>query len=443
LLGNHVSHYDPARILFPFVPGTSIPHLLYASILVLVAAPLIGAPDTVVVCQAEFRPVLSEWLDYRQRQGHRVLVIPPEESAEAMRATIRGVGASGQLKFLVLVGDVPHAAARRTSEGEASVPTNYLPAKINSRWGSEPTIASDAPYADLDGDYRPDLAVGRIPADSSDELATVLRKVMRYEQQSNRSPSPQRIHVVAGLGGFGVIADTLVEAAARQVFRQSVPPDWEIHQLSANPASPHYPPSGELAATVRRQLSSDGLAWIYLGHGLPTELDRVPMRSDPQPILSVADIPRLRCGEHGPIAALIACYSGAIDSQPDCLAEELLVAERGPAAVIAATRVTMPYGNTVLGYELLRACFADRPAALGNVLRLAQGRTVDGAPSDTLRKSLDMLAIGISPSPIDLAAERREHVMMYHLLGDPLTRLPLERPRVEIAASPSRDAAIK
>jgi hypothetical protein len=57
---------------------------------------------------------------------------------------------------------------------------------------------------------------------------------------------------------------------------------------------------------------------------------------------------------------LIACYTGAIDARDDSLAEELVLDEQGPIAAIAATRVTMPYGNTVLGCELLRAAFTDR-----------------------------------------------------------------------------------
>jgi len=37
----------------------------------------------------------------------------------------------------------------------------------------------------------------------------------------------------------------------------------------------------------------------------------------------------------------------------------------------------------------------------------------------------------LSPPPVDLAAERREHVLMYQLIGDPLLRL--HRPAAEVA----------
>jgi hypothetical protein len=154
-------------------------------------------------------------------------------------------------------------------------------------------------------------------------------------------------------------------------------------------------------------------------------------------ILSTHDVAQLRCGPHNPLAVLIACYTGAMDARQNCLAEELLLAEQGPVAVIAATRVTMPYGNTVIGCELLRACFQDRPAALGDVVRLAQRRVLAPAANDQLRMTLDGMANLLSPPPVDLATERREHVLMYHLIGDPLLRLH----RSEIAVAQASSAA--
>jgi hypothetical protein len=63
-------------------------------------------------------------------------------------------------------------------------------------------------------------------------------------------------------------------------------------------------------------------------------------------------------------------------------------------------------------------------------LRLAQRRSLDRSEDDALRASLDGLAHGLSPPPLDLATERREHVMMYHLFGDPLTLIHPEPPMV-------------
>jgi hypothetical protein len=401
---------------------------VYTALLVFLLGSSHPAPDTLVVCPREFRPALAPWEDFRRAQGHEILVIDVPTGAAQVQKRIRDCARAGKLKYVLLIGDVPRNVNGAASS-EPTVPTHYLPAKSNSRWGSDRMIASDAPYGDIDGDGLPELAVGRIPADSSAELAAAVRKIIHYEEHVANEECCRRINIVAGIGGFGAVTDALIESTAHHVIRQTVPKIYDVQPTLANPSSPHCPKPGDFAATVRRQFSAGSLAWIYLGHGLPAELDRVPTPGGTESILSVDDVPQLRRGEQAPLAVLVACYTGAIDAKSDCLGEELLLAEEGPIAVIAATRVTMPYGNTVLGYELLRACFDDRPDSLGEILRLAQSRTLTEPDKGSLRASIDRLAEGLSPPPVNLVAERREHVLMYQLLGDPLLRLrrPVER----------------
>jgi hypothetical protein len=64
-------------------------------------------------------------------------------------------------------------------------------------------------------------------------------------------------------------------------------------------------------------------------------------------------------------------------------------------------------------------------------MRIAQRRTLGSNTEDQMRVMLDGIAQLVSPPPVDLAAERREHVLMYHLVGDPLLRL--RRPAIEVA----------
>jgi len=380
-----------------------------------------AAPDTLVVCRAELRAALVPWEVYRRDQGHVLKVVAPPTTADELYATVRRAAGGGRLQYLLLVGDVPE------------VPTEYADAKVNVRWGSEPTIATDQLYADVDGDHSPDLAVGRIPADTPEELSAFVRKVLRYEQQARDGSWRRQLDVVADAGGFGAVTDTLIEAAARSIFQQIVPSNYTVRQLKADP--------DETCA----QISTGSFAWIYLGHGLPTMLNVADTPRGPRPILAVGDVPRLRCGPECPLAVLVACYTGAFDAPEDSLAEALVLDEQGPVAAIAATRVTMPYGNAVLGCELLRATFANRSATLGDVWTRAQRQTLTVAPpKDSLRTSLDALARGVSPPPVDLTAERREHVLMYQLLGDPLLRInypPTQvHPPAGIAAAPNARA---
>jgi hypothetical protein len=392
-------------------------------------------PDTLIVCPGEFRPALVEWQKLRGSQGHELLVVDPPISAVQLKATIRRMNETGSLKYVVIMGDEPSARDPPDVAMRIRIPTNYVPAKVNTRWGPEKEIASDTPYADLDGDDIPDISVGRIPARSVGQLTGVLRKIVRYEQQTDHGPWEKRLNIVSGAGGFGAVTDAMVEAAGRQVIQQTVPRDYDVRHIFAVTRTDGSQ-EVDFVSRARRELNGGGLAWIYVGHGLPTELVYAASADGVKSVLSTCDVPGLHCGPNNPLAVLVACYAGAMDAPQGCLGEELVLAEEGPVAVIAATRVTMPYGNTIMGCELLRACFQDQPEELGDVMRIAQRRVLlppdkDQSTKDQLRTTLDGMAEVLSPPPVDLAAERREHVLMYQLIGDPLTRL--HRPVAEVA----------
>jgi hypothetical protein len=77
---------------------------------------------------------------------------------------------------------------------------------------------------------------------------------------------------------------------------------------------------------------------------------------------------------------------------------------------------------------------------------LAQRRVLalpdkDQPAKDQLRAALDGMAEMLSPPPVDLAGERREHVLMYQLIGDPLTRL--HRPVAEVAKGEAATTRMK
>ena len=419
----------------PSIGSNSLNFLSIILLFALVAPPPAG-PDTVVVCPAQFRGALVEWEKIRRAQGHSLAFVDVPSNAEQLKATIRRANQAGLVRYVVIVGDEPSALDARTRAAPVTVPTNYVPAKVNIRWAPEKEIASDTPYGDLDGDGVPDIAVGRIPAHSAAELSAVVRKVIRYEQQADHGPWEKSLDIVSGAGGFGAVTDAMVQAAGRQVIQQTVPAEYEVRHIFAGSAKTDGSEEIDFVSRARRELNDGGMAWIFVGHGLPTELVYAPSSTSIKSILSTRDVPQLHCGPHNPLAVLVACYTGAMDAPHGCLAEELLLAEEGPVAVIAATRVTMPYGNTIMGCELLRACFQDRPVALGDVLRLAQQRVL--APvekgqqnKDQLRATLDGMAEALSPPPVDLVAERREHVLMYQLIGDPLLRL--HRPATRVA----------
>jgi hypothetical protein len=440
------------------------------SVIAIVTAFFVGrsalaAPDTLVVCPQEFRSTLVPWEEMRRAQGHEIEIIDVPEAAADLQSAVVRVAASGQLKYLVLIGDVPTDTPMPRLRGPV-VPTNFVPAKVNVRWGSEPMIASDFPFADINGDGSPDLVVGRIPADSPEELAAVVRKIVRYETHTEHEPWERKLAAVAGTGDFGPLADGLIEAAGQQLMEQALPPGFIVDLKRAKTGAAALAPvrnvstaasdsSVKSSSPVRRslgqQIDNGSLVWAYFGHGNATELDYIAGPNGPESILSVKDVARLRGGALCPLAMLISCHTGACDAPRDCLAEELILAEDGPVSVLAATRISMPYGNAIFSYEFLRASLVDHPATLGMAFRLAQQRSLAVGAGDPMRSSIDTMALAMCPllpsggerwRPEDLVVERKEHVAMYHLLGDPLLRwrrprpLPLKvAPQVVIAGS--------
>jgi hypothetical protein len=402
---------------------------LFALVLVLAAPPVEAPPDTVVVCPPAWRETLRPWFAHRAAQGHRFKLASNELPAEEIRGVIRDAAKGGHLKYVLLVGDaVPRLNLDRELRAR-SIPTHFAQAKVNVKFGSEPEIATDNWYADLDDDDVPDVAIGRITADNPEELAAIIRKILAYERTSSHGAWRQRINVVAGVGGFGPIIDGTIETAAKKFLTDGIPPAYDTTMTYGSWRSPYCPDPRQFHDTTLERLNEGCLFWVYIGHGQKTFLDQVRVPGGVHHILACDDVPKLKCSHGAPIALFLACYTGAFDQPQDCLAEEMLRAEGGPVAVYSGSRVTMPYAMAVMGTEMIDEYFQKRPETLGDVLLAAKRRMVADKPSGQSfnRRLLDGLATLLSPHN-QLAQERAEHLLLFNLIGDPLLKLDYPEP---------------
>jgi len=318
----------------------------------------------------------------------------------------------------------------------ASLPAHYEPANVTVRWGSEPWIATDNWYADLDDDHLPDVAVGRITADSPEELSLMIGKIIAYEQTSDFKTWRRRVNFVAGLGGFGPLADTAIELAAKKLITDGVPAPYATSMTYASWRSAYCPSPASFRQATLERLNEGCLFWVYLGHGQQRGLDWVRVPGGAYPVLTERDVPAINCASGAPIACFLSCYAGCFDATEDCLAERMLRTAGAPVAVICGSRVTMPYAMAVLGTELLDECFARRSPTLGEALCRAKRSMVQPARKSENRLALDGLAGTLSPAPAELKAELAEHLHLFNLLGDPCLRL--RHPQtVDVACEPS------
>ncbi len=400
---------------------------------VLFACLLIGAEappvvDAVVVAPKEFLPALQPLVEHRQRQGHGLAHVANTGSATEIRAGIRRIAAGGGLKYVLIVGDAEPSAKMNGAVAARCVPVHLEPALVNVKWGSEPQIATDNWYADLDDDQLPDVAIGRIPADSPAELALIVAKILAYERNTDFGPWRQRVNLIAGVGGFSPLLDTVIETATSKLLTSGIPASYDTRMTYGSWRSPFCPdPRLFHAMTVERH-NEGCLFWVYIGHGQATELDRVSIPGERFHILNVDDCRELQARGGAPIAIMLACYTAAFDQPKDCLAEQLLKAEGGPVAVYGGSRVTMPYAMGVMGTALMDEYFQRHAPTLGEAILAAKRRSMmpiddQNNPVGTNRILLDGIAAMMSPNKGELEQERREHLHIFNLLGDPMLRL--------------------
>lgn len=399
-------------------------------------------PDTVVVCPAVMRQALEPWVRYRTEQGHRVVVVPGAPTAEEVRESIRRA-AGKAARFVVLVGDADPEAYFDGQIASRSLPVHWAEAKATAAFAPEWHIAADNWYADLDDDKSPDVAIGRLTADTPQELSQIIEKTIAYERSSDFGTWRRRLNLVAGVGGFGLLTDTMLESAARYYLTERIPSACDVSMTYASWRSPYCPDPRRFREITLQRLSEGSLFWVYLGHGFHVELDRLNFGGAEYPILSTPDVAQIRSAAGSPIAMFLACYTGALDAREDCLAEEMLRTPGAPVAVLAASRVTMPYGLSVWGLEMADAVFQSRAATLGEAVLRAKQRML-AAPDARSggRGMLDTLATVLSPTGSKLAEEREDHVLLFNLFGDPLLRLRHPTPVTMDVASKTTPGAV-
>ncbi len=397
-----------------------------------------------LVCPPSLLEATTEWRSFRESQGWQIFSVAPKDSASESLAAVRRAArlAVPSIEAVVLIGD-----------GEATGPAAVrVAAEVIGQWGPEQEIATDRPFGDLNGDGVSDAAVGRIPINHAIALRRYFSRVMRRERRPARWTDGQ-IHFVAGVGGFSPLVDGAIEQTAALLIGRLTPPSMGLTLCR----------SGTDPLTAKAAgLTRPSLAWVYLGHGTRNYLPSCATRC------GVRRWGQEEGASQGPdLAVLLACYAGDFTAPGKCVAEQLLIEENGPLAVIAATRLSMPYGNTVVGARLLAELEGDAKSLsrslsgsfqrsgktevpegfgacrnnFGELLRSAADASVGSTTKKAMKEGqAGVLLAGVRPlarmlsgPDTDLDAECRDHANLYCLLGDPLVSLRQAEPLQLIA----------
>lgn len=369
--------------------------------------------DYLVIAPRDLLPATAPLQAWRSEQGLQVAAVAVEDVYNQFGAGIRDPAAIRELlryaaanwdtppRYVLLVGDYSYDPYAHSIDAAI----NQMPTFMHYTVFGGAT-ASDVEFALLDDDDDlPDLAVGRIPARTPEQLATVIERTIAYEQEPPRGDWTQRVTAFADtqearfngdamrfLERFGADYESVL--VGNQVAASVVPTATPITQTGAGEADGN-PPAGITPADVQAAMNDGALLTAYFGHGSVTQLGR-------DSYLSVADIGNLTNDGHPPVMLHFTCLTGLfIHPEVESLSEAMLWdADGGAVAILAPTSRTLPDDQGFLAEGFADEHIANRDARIGDLL-LAAWRNV---PQH-------------SPAAVDVGRT-------FLLFGDPALRLP-------------------
>ncbi len=372
-------------------------------------------PIWLVVTREMFTDTLKPLADKRQSEGLDA-VISTKPVPEAIGSLSR------KPSFLLLVGD-----CQSNMEKESW----YLPSqKCQSyKWhitqGKE--FSSDAIMGDFDGDMVPDIPVGRLPVRTKEQLQLLITKIINFE---NRMPTLDdlRLPIYTGSADFQPILDSMVTQFLLDTLNRNGAKwlrPWIIagnqtHVLSGWPE--------DQAVTFSKELKKGGIMATFMGHGSIGSFFGMEFNGKNFSYTANQATGIFAEGQPSPPAVIIACNCGNFTSSQNCLAESLLFMPAGPVATIGATTVSHPMTNYFAGVCLLRKPGQSNPSnkRLGTLWLDVQKEAIK-----TRDIVMEALLLNIETSiekRVDSQKVRRDHILLYALLGDPATKLHMPEP---------------
>ncbi|TDI38813.1 MAG: DUF11 domain-containing protein [Acidobacteria bacterium] len=342
--------------------------------------------DYLVIAPAELLDGAKALAKLRKRNGFRTMVVDLEdvydefsyglETPEAVKAFLAYAYTewSRAPRYVVLAGN-----GHFDHHDNWKLGGNLLPPLMVGT--PEGLFASDSAFADIVGDDGvPEIALGRIPVLSNDELLDYVDKVRRYES-GDTGPWANRILMLAD------------NADARSNFPQDaerligfIPPDYDVDRVYLSQLT---------SAEARQKLFTalhEGVGHVhYFGHG---GLDRLADES----LLLISDVEYL-VNQNYPIVTLMTCSVGrfGIPGFTPLAAELVQKAGGGAIAVWSPTGLSKHGQAGVLAERFFLASFGQRDMLLGD-------------------------AIVLSLQEYALLGGTRAMLSLYQLIGDPALR---------------------
>ena len=318
--------------------------------------------DYIAVVHPDFIEALQPLMDYRRSQGLRVTVASIDDVYDTFGYGMQDPAAIRDYmiyardhwtgpapRFLLLVGDASYDYLGFLPNSTPNFVPTYL---LATHFVGE--TASDNWFVSLDDkDDRPDMAVGRIPAQTPQQVADVVAKTLAYEQQdANAGKWANKALFVADdkEGNFQTIADDLASTY--------LPKSYQVEKVYLGKSEN---PSAELIQSLK-----DGVGFVtYVGHGSMNVWAQ-------EKILQTEDVAKLN-NTALPFMMTMTCLVGYFHHpQATSMGEALLFKPNGGVvAALVPTSESLASDQSELASNIYTHLFGDAPT-VGEAIMLGK-----------------------------------------------------------------------
>jgi hypothetical protein len=320
-----------------------------------------NAADLVMITTAELMNALQPLKQARQAEGYKVAVVDVEDIYDEFNSGNKSVTAIKDFLSYAKTNWrlAPHFVL---FAGDASYdPRNYLGFGENDRVPSKSVDAtyiesvSDGWFADFNNDGVPEMAIGRLPVRTADELTGVVDKLVKFKA----SKTADAAVLISGKN------DGYNFDQASALVKDVLPSDIKIEEVKRSESDT------EIAKAQTHDAITNGVKIVnYFGHGsinlvqdnLMTSEDAEGMTNDSLPVM-----------------VMMTCLTGYFqDASLDSIAESWLKARHGAIAVWASSGLTIPTGQTQMAQEFYKQIFRQKGGiTLGDATLKAKSVTTD------------------------------------------------------------------
>jgi hypothetical protein len=374
----------------------------------------------IVVTPPEFRESLTPLIEHREAQGFKVVVVQTtdilneqqlrDRDVTPLKTRLNELCQQNKGRSYVLLAGI-FGVDGQTNDPGAVVPSLHGSVE---RMKGEP---SDSGYALPAEDGSPTVAVGRFPARNRAELDAMVEKTLRFECDSQPAQWQNRLSLFVGDPGGGALAEMFVQQALKGDLAL-LHPSWTVRTIFSAASSPFYLPGRRDRETALRYLSEGNLFSIYLGHSY-----RAGLGLDGK-FMTGGDWAKVRIPNGAGPFFTCGCWACQTTAKGDGYGLSAMRNPTGPVAVIGATGESFGFAATLMAEGLLgRISEPPFPSRLADYWLSVAAGLAHGKMDAGMFALLDM-ADGTG-GKVPLAVQRREHLEMWMLLGDPALRLPV------------------